>query len=63
LSRLARGGLLSRKAGLAAPLYFLGKFTHALLRDHATLAASKGSFGIMKGRQELRTLALAFFPQ
>jgi hypothetical protein len=55
--------LLVSEASLAALFHFLSKLPHGLLRDGSSLATCERSFGVVKGGQKFRPLALAFFPQ
>ena len=60
---LAGVGQFSDQAGASALPHFSGKFPHGLLRDDPAFAAGKRRTGVIETRQQLHTLALAFFPQ
>lgn len=54
---------LGRKPGMATLLHLSGQIAHGLLRDDATLATGKGSFGFMECVKRLGvTLLLAEVP-
>jgi hypothetical protein len=54
--------LLGGEAGAPAPLHFLSKFAHGLLRDILPLSARKRSFSFVDSSEYFQSPPLAFFP-